>query len=50
MNTTVKNILISVAVGIVLGMILGLLMPGSNATIGVGTAIAVTYIYLSNLK
>jgi len=57
MNTTVKNILIAVVVGIVVGMILGglfpalgIVLPGAINTIGVGVAIAVTYITLSNRK
>ncbi|MBL8098159.1 MAG: hypothetical protein JNK81_03210 [Anaerolineales bacterium] len=57
MNTTVKNILIAIGVGILVGLILGgllpalgIILPSSMNTIGVGIAIAVTYITLSNRK
>ena len=48
MNTTVKNILIAVGVGIVVGVLLGAFMPGANATVGVGVAIGITFALLQN--
>jgi hypothetical protein len=57
MNRTAKNILIAIAAGIVAGLILGgllpmlgIVLPGSANTIGVGIAIAVTYLSLNNRK
>jgi TctA family transporter len=48
MNTTVKNILIAVGVGIVVGVLLGAFMPGANATVSVGAAIGITFALLQS--
>ena len=57
MNSTVRNILIAVAVGIVVGLLLGGVLPilgialaSGASTAGVGVAIGITYALLSRRK